>query len=183
MRDFREIYDELALKKFLDSPAGTLYFVPYAPDRPRVIVRHFDSQLPIALVSPFASLTRAAHDWLADRPVLDRLVRVVMPREVGQDFIAREHFTYYTSTESYELDEEDLPPEPPAELDEMRDAFRDACGATADERDAIVETVLARSLLEPTGKTFFHESERRFFIVELKPTRDELERWAQLTRP
>ncbi len=179
MREFSDIRDQLGLKKFLDSPMGTLYFVPYAPGKPRVIVRHFDSQLPVSLVAPFASMTKAAHDWLSRRPDLAGKARVVLPDEVGRDFIAREHFTYYTSTESYELDEEDMPPDPPAALFEMREAFSEACGRSDGAIDAIIESVLARSLIEPTGKTFYNESEGLFIIVELKPTRDELERWSQ----
>lgn len=177
MRKFQEIQDELKLKKFLDSPMGTLYFVPSAPDRPRVIVRHFDSQIPVSLVESFASLTQSASVWTVDHPPLDRLVRVVLPNEIGQDFITREHFTYYTSTESYELDEDDQPPEPPDELEVMRDAFRNACTAISGSADAIIETVLSRSLLEPTGKTFFDENVRSFIVVELKPTRNELDSW------
>lgn len=179
MRKFNDIQQELTLKKFLDSASGTLYFVPYAPGRPRVIVRHFDSQLPASLIPPFVSLTRAAQNWLMEYPPLNSLVRVVQPQEVGLDFIAREHFTYYTSTESYELDEESLP-EQPDELAVMRASFRNACVAADDSPITIVETVLARSLIEPTGKTFFHEGERCFIIVELKPSREELESWMKI---
>lgn len=182
MRDFREIRDELALKKFLDSPMGTLYFVPFSPGKPRVIVRHFDNQLPVSLIEPFATLTQACHDWLAQRQPLSRVARMVLPEEVGKDFIAREHFTYYTSIESYEPDEENITTGPPPELTTMRQAFCAASSVTSDALDSIVKTVLARSLLEPTGKTFYDENEGRFIIVEIKPTRKELEKWAQLKK-
>jgi hypothetical protein len=145
-----------------------------------LIVRHFDSQLPASLVSPFVSLTSAAQTWLADRPYLDRLVRVVQPVEVGTDFIARPHFTYYTATDTYELNDDEESPEPPPELAKMRAEFLSQCGGPAGSLEAIIETVLARSLIEPTGKTFFHEGEARFIVVELKPTRNELERWEAL---
>jgi hypothetical protein len=179
--EFHDIQHELTLKKFLDSSSGTLYFVPFKPRQPRVIVRHFDSQLPVSLIPSFVSLTSAAQSWLMEHPPLNSLVRVIQPQEVGHDFVAREHFTYYTSTESYELDEEPLP-EQPGELAVMRASFRNACGATSSSM-MIVETVLARSLLEPTGKTFFHEGERCFIVVELKPTREELEKWAEIDHP
>lgn len=47
----------------------------------------------------------------------------------------------------------------------------------------ILKAVLARSLLEPSSKTYFNEDEERFIVVELKPTREEVERWARLTAP
>lgn len=178
MRDFVDIQQALGLKKFLGSPLGTLYFVPVAPDAPRLMVRHFDRELPVALVEPFAELMRTAQEWIERHPALSRLVRVEQPIEVGRDFIARTHHTYYTSTDAY-VDWED-PPEPPEELEQMRSAFRAAVGRSADPRDAIIEAVLARSLLEPTGKTFFDEEEGRFIVVEPKPAREDLERWAAL---
>jgi hypothetical protein len=184
MREFTDIQHDLQLKKFLESPLGTMYFVPYEPGRPRVIVRHFDRDLPPSLVPAFASLTRAAQEWIAGHPALDRLVRVAQPLEIGRDFITRDHFTYYTSTSSYQDDDEDeRPPEPPGELVEMRQAFKDASDSAVDAAEAIVQAVLTRSLLEPTGKTFFHEGEGRFIVVELKPTKDEVERWSTIAGP
>jgi hypothetical protein len=186
MREFADIQRDLGLKKFLDSPLGTLYFVPFAPGAPRVIVRHFDSELPPTLVEPFADLVRAAQQWIEHRPELARLVRVEQPVEVGGDFVARKHHTYYTSTDAY-VEWED-PPEPPEEFEQMRSAFRAAVGESADPKDAIIETVLARSLLEPTGKTYFgesdkNESEGQFIVVEPKLTREDVERWAALSTP
>ena len=58
----------------------------------------------------------------------------------------------------------------------MRRAVRDALGHPANEREQIVEAVLARSLLGPTGKTYIGDD--RFIVVELSPTLAELERFA-----
>lgn len=178
MREFADIQQALGLKKFLGSPLGTLYFVPVAPNAPRLMVRHFDRDLPVALVGPFAELVRAVQQWIERHPALARLVRVEQPIEVGRDFIARKHHTYYTSTDAY-VDWED-PPEPPEELKQMRSAFRAAVGQASEPQDTIIEAVLARSLLEPTGKTFFDEEDGLFIVVEPKPTREDLERWAAL---
>lgn len=178
MREFTDIQRELGLKLFLESPWGTLYFVPIAPGSPRILVRHFDSELPADLAAPFGDLMRATQSWVERHPQLERLVRVLQPMEVGRDFVAREHLVYYTSTSTYV--ESDDSPEPPPELDEMRNVFRGLIGASADPKDVIIESVLARSLLEPSAKTVFTEDEGKFLVVEPKPTRDELERWAAL---
>lgn len=167
---------ELGLQKFLASPLGTLYFVPSAPGRPRIIVRHFDGELSPAFVQPYADLIRAAQQWVERHSGLDRLVRIEQPTEVGEDFVARPHHTYSTSIDAYEEWED--PPQPPAELTEMRDLLRAALLEPADPKEAIIHRVLARSLLEPTGKTYFHEGEGRFIVVEPKLTSDDVQRWA-----
>jgi hypothetical protein len=182
MREFKDIYRDAGLKKFLESSLGTLYAVPVTRENPRprrLMVRHFDSKLPVALVGTFADLVRATQSWVERHPQLERLVRVLQPIEVGKDFIAREYLVYYTSTSTY-VESED-PPEPPPELEEMRDIFRGIIGTSADPKDVIIESVLARSLLEPSAKTVFTEDEGKFLVIEPKPTREELERWAALT--
>jgi hypothetical protein len=179
MRDFNAIHQELGLKKFCESPLGTLYFVPSRPGSQRVMVRRFDSELPASLANSYADFIQATQHWLERRTELSRLVRVLQPIEVGKDFVARPHLSYYTSTSTYVTSDD--PPEIPEALEEMRNAFRAAIGTSADPREDIIEAVLARSLLEPSGKTVFFESEGRFVVVEPKPTREELERWAALT--
>jgi hypothetical protein len=181
MRAFAEIERELGLKHFLASPLGTLYFVPYAPGGPRVIVRRFDGQLPPVFAGPYADLIRAAQEWVEGRPELERLIRIERPTEVGADFVARPHHTYYTSIDAYT--EWDDPPKRPPELKRMRQALRAALAQPADEGEEILGRVLARSLLEPTGKTYFHEGEGRFIVVEPKLTREDVERWAALSEP
>ena len=182
MRDFTDIQRELGLRRFLQSPLGTLHAVPVTRENPhvrRLMVRHFDSELPPALVKPFAELIQGAQRWVERHPAVDGLVSIEQPVEIGRDFIVRKYHMYHASTDAY-VDWED-PPEPPVELERMRNAFRVAMGKSPDPRDSIIETVLARSLLEPSGKTYFSESKGRFVVVEPKPTREELERWATLT--
>lgn len=181
MRTFTDIERDLGLKRFLASQLGTLYFVPFAPEAPRVIVRRFDRDLDPALIGAYVDLVGAAQEWVERRPELERLVRIEQPTEVGADFVARPHHTYYTSTYAYE--EWDDPPEPPHELGVMRAALRSALAEPHDDRDRILGRVLARSLLEPTGKTVFDEGEGRFVVVEPKLTREDVESWAGLGDP
>src|SRR5687768_5523789 len=89
---------------------------------PRVMVRHFDGDLPAMLVGPFADLVQAAQEWIEHHPELARLVRVEQSSEVGHDFIARPYHIYYGSLNAY-TDWED-PPEPPEELELMRSILR-----------------------------------------------------------
>jgi hypothetical protein len=144
-------------------------------------VRHFDGGLPSTLVGPFVALLRSTQQWLERNAELKRLVFIEQPMEVGKDFVARKHHIYGVSLSSYT--EWDEPPAPPPQLARMQKAFRGALGKSTDPKDALVEKVLARSLLEATAKTYFDDDEERFIVVDLKPTEDEVKRWATLTAP
>lgn len=181
MRDFATLRRELKLKPFLENPLGTLYISPEVPGTPRLIVRHFDGGLPSTLAGPFVMLLRSAQQWLEHNPELKRLVSIEQPVEVGSDFVARKHHIYGVSLSSYT--EWDEPPTPPPQLARMQKTFREALGKSTDPKDVLLEKVLARSLLEATAKTYFDDDEERFIVVDLKPTADEVKRWATLIAP
>lgn len=182
MRSFTDIQQELNLKHWLSSPNGTLYYVPVRqePRRPgpHPLVRRFDSDLPPSLISTYVDLHAAAQAWLEADPELADLARVEQPTEVGEDFIARSH-VMGTHLEAYMAwPPEDDPPEPEEEMAPMQARFR--ARLPRDEREELLKTILARSLLEPTAKTMYIPAEERFVVADLKPTRDELLRWREL---
>jgi hypothetical protein len=181
MRTFDDIRREPGFKRFLGSRHGTLYTIDDATGYPRLMVRHFDRDLPPVLIKPYAELIQAVYQWVEARPELARLLSVERPIEVGVDFIARPFHVYYGSLEAYTEWED--PPEPPEELEQMRSAFRAAVGKSTDPRDAIVEEVLSRTLLGLTTKTYFRDNKHRFFMIEPKITREDVERWAALSSP
>ena len=178
MRDFDQIRRELSLVNFVGSSNGNLFVVPVAPGAPRVVVRRFDRELPAGLIPAYASLLRAAGFWIERDPVLARVVRVEQPTEIGLDFIARPHHLG-TPLSSYSDDED--PAEPPDEFAPMQSRFRALTAAASEPRDTLVAEVLARSILEPSGKTFYSFPESKFVVADIKPTRGELERWAGLS--
>ncbi|WP_147469303.1 hypothetical protein [Corallococcus sp. AB045] len=100
---------------------------------------------------------------------------------MGSDFVARKHHLYGVNLASYT--EWDEPPAPPPQLARMQKAFRRSLGKSTDPRNMLLEKVLARSLLEATAKTYFDDDEERFIVVDLKPTADEVKRWAALSAP
>lgn len=182
VRHFEDIARQLELKRFLGSPSGTLYFIPHpASDADATMVRYFDGALPPSSIPAYVDLARAAQAWIERHPAIAARVRVDPPIEVGVDFVARRHHYYHVSLSSYDDPEDDASLPTPDELRELRAAFSAARGQSTDERDRLIEEVLARSILTATGKTFFEPAEDRFVIVELAPTGDELTRWAALT--
>lgn len=180
MRDFADIERELSLMKFTDSANGTLYCVPVAPGAPRLIVRRFDGALPSSLVPVYADLLAAAQSWIAGDPELAALVRVEQSKETGRDFLARRHFNLTSLDAFLEDDPEEDPPDPPPELPRMQARFRERVDGASSVRDALLMSILSRSILERSLKTFYDLGAEQFVIADLKPTRDELERWGAL---
>lgn len=94
------------------------------------------------------------------------------------------HARYYVATDSYA--DPDEPLEPPDELAEMRAQFRAASGRSRNPRDVIVERILVRNLLLPTGKTYPGATEdeprvTQFIVVDPKLTRQDLDEWVALS--
>ena len=181
MRDFDDIRSALGLQKFLESPAGTLYFNPAAHGADRILVRLFDATVPPDLTPVYADLVQAVADWVQAAPDVARYVRVERPSEVGRDFIARPYPIYYVSTDAYDDPDGPLPP---PELDEMRKAVRAAMtrnGADLDRGEhTVIERVVTASLLEPTGRTYFNEVDDLFVVVEPKIDAADVRGWADV---
>jgi len=76
MRTFDEVRRDLNLEKGVGSANGDLYVVPVAPGAPRLLVRHFNRDLPSRLVPAYASLLREAQAWIDRDPELARVLRV-----------------------------------------------------------------------------------------------------------
>jgi hypothetical protein len=177
MRTFSELATVYNLREFLASPNGTLYFNPgaHVSSETSLVVRRFNCDLPTDLVQAYAHLTLAAQQWLDSHPDIAALVRIEQPLEIGRDFIARRHHVYQTSIRSYD----DIDgPLPPSELWELQERFCRNARNTITRPDHLIIIALARSILEPSGKTFFDDSEERFIIVDLKLEKEELEWWA-----
>jgi hypothetical protein len=175
MRTFAEISRELPTKFFMNSPLGTLYLSQLGPAE-FVVVRHFDRELEPDMIEPYVQLIRAAHDWIASHE-LSTVIEIELPTEIGHDFVTRRWHIYQYATDSY-ADDEPNAPEAPEELAAMRAAMRAAMGKARDARGTLIEAILARSLLEPSGKT--REGEHGFVVVEPRVRPEEVREWARL---
>jgi hypothetical protein len=174
-REFADLRSEPGIELFLRSAIGSLYTVSDENGWPVRMIRHFDAELEPALVGTYAEVTAAVDEWLAARPALAQLARVEQPVELGRDFVARPYHVYETSTRTY-TDQA----EPPPELEQLHDALRAELGAPDDDREAIVQDVVSRSLLEPSGRVFFDDDMRQFVVVEPKIALEHARRWAAL---
>jgi len=118
--------------------------------------------------------------WIAADPELARLVRIEPPTEIGREYIARRHFNATSLDAFLETDPDEDPPEPPPELAAMQRRFRERIGAVGGPRDALLASILSRSILDRSLKTFYDDAAEQFVIADLKPTRLDLERWRDL---
>jgi hypothetical protein len=181
MREFSDIERDLHLIKFTDSRNGTLYCVPVAPGAPRLIVRRFDQDLPPSLVASYARLIADAAAWIAADRELAKLVRIEQPTEVGSDYMARRHVNATSLDAFLETDPEEDPPESPPELSRMQARFRERTKIASSAREALIASILGRSILERSQKTFYDTEAEQFVIADPTPTRNELERWSTLS--
>lgn len=180
MREFSDLTQDPGLRKFLDSPLGTLHMVLDDRSVPVRLVRRFDAELSPSLVTPFVELVAATKQWVESHPDIASLVEVEKPNEVGRDFVSRPFHIYSESLMAYE--EQDNALEPPQELALMRSRVRAAIRDSSDPETSAIEVVLARSLLQPTFKTYYVEAGSRFVVVEPKLTTDDVYRWGGVLR-
>lgn len=175
MRKFTDLQQELNLIEFFDSIRGTIYTTH--DEVPEIMVRRFDGDLPACFVKFYAEITEAMSHWVEERPELSSLIKVETIKEVGEDFIIIPCHIYYESLSAYE--DREYYPELPDELNQMRTALKLNLGKSGSLKENIFEEVLAKSLLESSGDTYFDGS--KFIVVEPQITREHLERWAALS--
>jgi hypothetical protein len=177
MRDFADIEHDLHLIKFTDSRNGTLYCVPVSPGAPRLMVRRFDRDLPPSLVATYARMVAAAAAWIAADPELATVVRIEQPTEIGSDYIACRHVNATSLDAFLETDPEDDPPESPPELLRMQARFRERARLANNADEVLLTSILGRSILERSRKTFYDAEAEQFVIADPSLTLSELERW------
>lgn len=174
MKNFEEFTRERPVRKYLISNIGMLFYG--ADDAGRIIVRKFPSN---DMVSIYMEIFYSIRAWIDKRKNISEIVDVLIPFEIGLDFVAREH-QIYTSTDELLNEENDISlPDEFFFLQQMIKAELGSCGVG---RDKIVEHVIQNSLLEPTGKTYFDFSRKKFVLVEPKILPIYIDMWKENDR-
>lgn len=172
---FGDVASRLGLKRFLTSTPGTLYFDPTYLGVNRLLYRAFESE-PSGFAGTYAEVAAAVVAWVAVRPRLAELIEIISPVQVGPDYIARPHHIYYVSTDTFAHPEDGVAA--PAELAEMMDRLAAALAEIAPGiRSQVLARVLGRTLLEPSGRVYFHDSRRLFVVMEPKITSGDVADW------
>ncbi|MCC6371098.1 MAG: hypothetical protein IT236_08850 [Bacteroidia bacterium] len=174
MKTFEELNKELTLIEYLPSEFGTMYFEPDAPRDKETIIRHLDSKLTIELLPVYLNLYDAILQWIDNNARLKEHVFMPQLIEVGKDYIIRPFYVYLVSTRRY-VDDED-PIEPPDQYFDMIIVAEQELPDSPENGD-IIENVLRKSLLEPSGKTYFEGDINKVVIVEPKISLEDLHQW------
>lgn len=176
MKSFEELNKQIALARYIGSEFGTMYFIQNVPREKEAIVRHLDGKLTIELLPLYIQLYDSIKKWIDKTPKLQEYVFMPDFLEIGKDYIIRPFFAYYIATSEYNDEEE--PIEPPAQYEEMKAlASKELDGSSGNEE--IIRRVLRKSLLKPTGKTYFDYKMKKFIIVEPKISLEDLAEWKQ----
>ena len=174
MRNFEEFTRERPVKKYLASNIGMLFYG--ADDTGRIIVRKFPSE---DMVSIYMEIFYSVAKWIDERKDISGIVDCLIPFEIGLDFVAREH-QIYTSTDELLDGESDISlPDEFFFQQKIIKAELEFCGMG---RDKIVKHVIKNSLLEPTGKTYFDFSRKKFVLVEPKILPIYIDMWKENDR-
>lgn len=177
MQKFSDIEKKYQLRRFLRSRRGYMYvFRPALQDE--MMIRHFNGELKPNFTQVFAEIIERINQWVTSHKLLHEYVEVELVREVGEDFIILPYHKSYSSLSQIEDWDDDLVPE---ELELMRNILRSEIGNPGNEKEKIIEEILIRSLLEPSGKTWFNETIHKFIISEPRITQRHLEKWSNIS--
>lgn len=170
-RQFEDINSQRGLIKFLSSEIGTLFYCSDADGR--ILVRRFSTARDASI---YGEILSELVVWVQDKPAVSAIVEMLPVRELGADFMMRDHLIY-TSTAELRDDESTV---------ELPDAFFEnirlieiATEGDAIGHEGVLRRILRNSLISPTGKTYFDFSSCRLVIVEPKITRQDLDAWTQ----
>jgi len=169
MRTFEEFAQDRPIKKYLTSSIGVLFYG--ADDADRVIVRKFTS---IDEIKIYVKILYSVKNWIDDRRDICGIVDVLLPFEIGVDFIARKHQIYTSTDELLDDDSEIVLPD---EFFSQQQMIKTALGRSDGSRNNVVEHVIQNSLLAPAGKTFYDFSRKKFVLVEPKILPIDIHMW------
>ena len=174
MRTFNEFAQDRAIKKYLTSSIGVLFYG--ADNAGRIIVRKFPSG---SVANIYVEIFYAVKKWIDERRDICGIVDMLLPFEIGMDFVARE-YQIYTSTDELLDEERDI--NLPSEFFSQQRVIKNALVGSGGSRNKVVEHVIQNSFLEPTGKTYFDFSQNKFVIVEPKILPIDIELWSESTK-
>jgi hypothetical protein len=179
MKTFEELKNKMTLKPRAgdECELGTMYFDPAATRNTITIIRHLDNKLTVEMLPVYVHLYHSIQQWIANHPEINQCVFMPDLIEVGEDYFIRPFHVYHVSTYRYFEEGEDYL-EPEEEYEPMIEAVTKELG-TASDQEGVISKVLRRSLLEPTGKTFFKSRLGKYVIVEPKVTIADIEQWKQ----
>ncbi|MGG7550903.1 hypothetical protein ACQ7CX_09825 [Chryseobacterium arthrosphaerae] len=186
MKSFEEIKKTEPLTRFLGSKSGTMYFNDNVSNGNDIIIRHLDGELTPELLPVYVQLYEAVLEYIDTHHRIKEHVFIPQLLEVGEDYIIRPFYVYLVPIRKYFSPDEPL--EPLKEYYEMIRAFSEEMidqfweeDITDPNKQSIVKRILRKSLMQPTGKTFFEGRHlNKYIIVEPAISIEDLEKWKMI---
>ena len=172
---FGNLKKSIELELILPSSRGSLYV--NKGSNPKIMVRHFDGEIPSKLINTFVILVNMTREWISNHSKINKLVYIEEILEVGFDFLMLPFHIYYTSLSAFE--DKDFHSEIPKEYSYLKNELKLEFGKSKKSRDLIIEDIVKRSLLEPSAKTFFDGE--KFIVVEPRITLRHLKKWEEIS--
>jgi len=175
VNNFNTLKELTELDLILPSTRGSLYV--NNGSIPKIIVRHFDGEIPSKLINTFVILINKTREWIKQHTNINTLVTVEQVLEVGADFLILPFHIYYTSLSDFE--DQEFHSKIPEEYSFLQKELKLVLGKSDKLQDLIIEDIIIRSLIEPSAKTYFDGD--RFIIVEPRITLDHLNNWKKIS--
>lgn len=176
MNSFDEIKKQKELTAGLISEFGKFYLEKGVSRDQLIVIKHFDNEYVLQFLPIYVELHNAIINWIDVSEKAKEYVYMPPLLEVGVDYLIRRFYVYYVSIRNYFDKEEDGYIEPPELFGEMRNAVSQELKEVSG-REGVIQRILRKSLLEPTGKTIFGYRINKFIIVEPKISVEDLNDW------
>jgi hypothetical protein len=163
-----------------ETPYGPEYWRRDGSDRGSVVKLFRDP----AELEAYADLHAAAHLWVHEDLEHDawHVLDVDEPLEIGADFLTiRRRPGIYLRSLIPELT--DAPAPPTERLPLLRATIDKLVAAAAEPRARFLATLVADRIRTASSHVIFVERERRFYVEDLEPDRDQLRTWRTLMTP
>lgn len=160
----------------MDSEFGSKYVDTNFPRNEMIVIRHLNTELAVKLFPIYEDLYTSITNWVNDNQKLRNFVSVPNLVEVGKDYFIRPFFVYDVSIRDYMDEKDEDYVAPPQLFEDMKNVISQELTKEVG-REGIIQLILRKSLLEPTGKTFFSYKINKFIIVEPKILLADLDKW------
>jgi hypothetical protein len=161
-----------------ETPYGPEYWRRDGTDRGSVVKVFRDADE----LTAYADLHAAAHLWVHEDYEHDawHVLDVDEPLEIGEDFLLiRRRPGIYLRSLIPELT--DAPAPPTERLPLLRATIDKLVAAASEPRARFIAAMVAERIRTASSHVIFVERERRFYVEDLEPDREQLQRWRSLS--
>ena len=177
MKSFEKLRKEISIvESSMSSDFGSKYIDTNLPQNEMIVIRHLDTSLALELFPIYEELYYAIIEWIDSTPKVKEYVFMPSLVEIGKDYFIRPFYVYDIAIRDYMDKEDEDYIEPPELFEEMQNEVSNELKEESG-KEGLIQRVLRKSLLEPTGKTIYDQIINKFIIVEPKVSLEDIKEW------